>query len=303
MYVCDAAGSLVRLARFDWDFLAECFGSVCRVGNGCAKGSLCYTRKDAPQTAECGRLRSAGRSILWTALRARDITRRKALLRAAKVRTFVGIAIVKVLHVIASVDRRGGGPIEGVFSSSAVWSRHGHVRHILTLDVPSAPCIADSPVQTFAVGMENRWYRFLRAVVPWFRYGYSPHLTHWLKIHAKSYDAVVVNGLWNYASYGSWRALHKLATPYFVFPHGMLDPWFNKTYPIKSFFKSIFWKLFAASPASSEENGGRRQCLRATSGPRYPRAYLSAASPCFSAGNREISQKNRETIEYKRRSP
>jgi glycosyltransferase involved in cell wall biosynthesis len=151
---------------------------------------------------------------------------------------------VKVLHVISSVDPRGGGPIEGVFSSSAVWSKHGHERYILSLDTPNADWVAKAPVKTFAVGIESGLYAFLRRVVPWFRYGYSPHLTRWLKIHARSYDAIIVNGLWNYASYGSWRALHKLDTPYFVFTHGMLDPWFNKTYPIKSFFKAIFWKLF-----------------------------------------------------------
>jgi glycosyltransferase involved in cell wall biosynthesis len=87
-------------------------------------------------------------------------------------------------------------------------------------------------------------YRFLRGVVPLLRYGYTPRLSRWLKIHAKDYDAIIINGLWNYASYGSWRALRKLNTPYFVFTHGMLDPWFNKAYPIKTLFKSIYWKLF-----------------------------------------------------------
>jgi glycosyltransferase involved in cell wall biosynthesis len=29
-----------------------------------------------------------------------------------------------------------------------------------------------------------------------------------------------------------------------VFTHGMLDPWFNKAYPLKTFFKTIFWRLF-----------------------------------------------------------
>jgi glycosyltransferase involved in cell wall biosynthesis len=151
---------------------------------------------------------------------------------------------MKVLHVISSVDPRGGGPIEGVFSSSAVWFRHGHERHILSLDPPHAPWVAKSPVKTFAVGFEGKLYRLLRRVVPWLRYGYTPVLRRWLRVNARHYDAVIVNGLWNYASYGSWRALHKMDTPYFVFTHGMLDPWFNKAYPTKTLFKTIFWKLF-----------------------------------------------------------
>jgi glycosyltransferase involved in cell wall biosynthesis len=61
--------------------------------------------------------------------------------------------------------------------------------------------------------------------------------------NAENYDALIINGLWNYASYGSWRALQKLNVPYFVFTHGMLDPWFNTSAPIKTIFKKIFWKL------------------------------------------------------------
>ena len=151
---------------------------------------------------------------------------------------------MKVLHVISSVDPRGGGPVEGVISSSQVWIRHGHDRHILCLDPPDAPWVLKSSVTTFAVGLGGRWYGALRRAVPWLRYGYTPRLTHWLKKYSKNYDAIIVNGLWNYASYGSWRALHRSEAPYFVFTHGMLDPWFNKAYPAKTLFKTIFWKLF-----------------------------------------------------------
>lgn len=151
---------------------------------------------------------------------------------------------MKIIHVIASVDPRGGGPIAGVFASAEVWNRHGHERNIVCLDAPDDPWVLQSPVPTFAMGSSSRWYQALRKVFSWLRYGYTPHLRRWLKANAKNYDAIVVNGLWNYASYGSWRALHKQDVPYFVFTHGMLDPWFNETYPTKTFFKKIFWRLF-----------------------------------------------------------
>nr|WP_246781478.1 glycosyltransferase [Rhodoblastus sphagnicola] len=161
----------------------------------------------------------------------------------AKLSNCKGIS-VKVLHVIGSVDPQGGGPIEGVFSSSKVWLDHGHDRHILCLDPPDAPWVQNSAVSTFAVGISGRWYQTLRKFFPLLRYGYTPHLTSWLYRYASNYDAVVVNGLWNYASFGAWRGLRKQKTPYFVFTHGMLDPWFNVTYPLKTFFKTIFWKAF-----------------------------------------------------------
>jgi glycosyltransferase involved in cell wall biosynthesis len=35
--------------------------------------------------------------------------------------------------------------------------------------------------------------------------------------------------------------LHGTTTPYFVFPHGMLDPWFKQTYPLKHLKKWLYW--------------------------------------------------------------
>jgi glycosyltransferase involved in cell wall biosynthesis len=151
---------------------------------------------------------------------------------------------VRVLHVISSVDPRAGGPIEGVFSSSEVWFKHGHERHIVCLDSPNAPWVKQSRAPTEALGQDSQIYARLRRWIPWLRYGYTPRLVKWLEANAGQYDAVIVNGLWNYASFGAWRALHKMRTPYFVFTHGMLDPWFNTAYPIKTFFKTIFWRLF-----------------------------------------------------------
>src|SRR5204862_3528401 len=72
-------------------------------------------------------------------------------------------------------------------------------------------------------------------------YGYSPRFVPWIKERRTRYDAVVVHGIWQYNSFGVWRALHKTATPYFVFPHGMLDPWFNRTYPLKHLKKLLYW--------------------------------------------------------------
>jgi glycosyltransferase involved in cell wall biosynthesis len=52
---------------------------------------------------------------------------------------------------------------------------------------------------------------------------------------------VLVNGLWQYVGLGAWRALAGSNTPYFVFPHGMLDPWFKRRYPLKHLKKCLYW--------------------------------------------------------------
>ena len=40
---------------------------------------------------------------------------------------------------------------------------------------------------------------------------------------------------------GIGLALRHGATPYAVFPHGMLDPWFKRAYPAKHLKKWLFW--------------------------------------------------------------
>lgn len=151
---------------------------------------------------------------------------------------------MKILNVIGSVDRRGGGTTDHVFSCSLLWARRGHECHILCLDPPNAPCVSRSPVTTFALGDQGRFYNFVRRFIPPLRYGFTPNLKKWLQAHGESYDAIILNGLWNYTSYGTWRAIRKLRVPYYVCPHGMLDPWLKKAQPFDHFLRKIFWIFF-----------------------------------------------------------
>ena len=72
-------------------------------------------------------------------------------------------------------------------------------------------------------------------------YGYAAGFAQWIEAHRADYEAVIVQGLWQYSSFGVWRALRGSETPYFVFPHGMLDPWFKRTYPLKHLKKLAYW--------------------------------------------------------------
>lgn len=140
---------------------------------------------------------------------------------------------MKILHVIASVDPRGGGPIEGIFRQVDVRRRMGIDTDVVTLDPPDADWVARSTVKTFALG--NPVERGRRPL------NYSPALVPWLRSHKDDYDIVVVNGLWNYATLAARRALVGTPTPYVVFTHGMLDPWFKQSAPLKSKVKQLSW--------------------------------------------------------------
>jgi glycosyltransferase involved in cell wall biosynthesis len=135
----------------------------------------------------------------------------------------------RILHSIRSVNPKGGGPIEGLKQLAASNEKHGHKVEVISLDSPSDPWVNECPVPCHAVGPA------------WFGYGYSSRMVPWLKAHRHEYDIVIVNGIWQYSSFGVWRALSNSPTPYFVFTHGMLDPWFKRRYPIKHLKKWLYW--------------------------------------------------------------
>jgi glycosyltransferase involved in cell wall biosynthesis len=126
---------------------------------------------------------------------------------------------------------------------SEVWSRSGHTREVVTLDSTTDPWLSSLPITIHALGSRSANYRRLKRLVPWLRYGFSPSLLLWLRANVQSYDAVVINGLWSFCSLAAWLSLRRTLTPYFVFTHGSLDPWFRRRYPIKHIFKQMFWYL------------------------------------------------------------
>jgi glycosyltransferase involved in cell wall biosynthesis len=136
--------------------------------------------------------------------------------------------------MIDSADLTGGGPIEGCRRYAEAWARQGHRQDLLTLDPPGAPGLSDYPGEIFQLGPR-------RSRSPLARYGYSSQVVPWLRAHAREYDAVIVDGLWRYQTRAAWRALAGGPTPYFVFPHGMLDPWFRKVQPVKIWGKQLSW--------------------------------------------------------------
>jgi glycosyltransferase involved in cell wall biosynthesis len=136
---------------------------------------------------------------------------------------------LRILHSIRSVNPVGGGPIEGLKQMASLSAALGHSVDVVSLDDPNDPWVKTCPVPCHALGPA------------WLKYGYSSRLVPWLRSHAHTYDAVVVNGIWQYNAFGVWRALRNTAVPYFVYTHGMLDPWFKRSYPIKHLKKWFYW--------------------------------------------------------------
>ena len=136
---------------------------------------------------------------------------------------------MKIFRSIHSVNPAFGGPIESVKQSSAALIDRGHEVEIISLDAPDDAWVRECRVPVIALGPGRT------------RYGYSRRFSNWLRQKHAEYDAAIIQGIWQYNSFGVWRALHRTETPYYVFPHGMLDPWFKQTYPLKHLKKLSYW--------------------------------------------------------------
>jgi glycosyltransferase involved in cell wall biosynthesis len=119
--------------------------------------------------------------------------------------------------------------MEGVRQIARAAQAWGQQTTVVSLDAPGAPYLEGNPFEVVALGPGVTSYGYSRRVVPW------------LRAHAREFDAVIVNGIWHYCSFAVWRALHGTGVPYFVFPHGMLDPYFKRAYPLKHLKKSLYW--------------------------------------------------------------
>ncbi|ADG09019.1 glycosyl transferase [Caulobacter segnis] len=143
---------------------------------------------------------------------------------------------MRLLHVIPSSSPAYGGPIEGLIRQNE--TTLGMVeRELVTLDRPEDPWVGGCPMTVHPMGKR-------RPTKGWpAHYGYTPDLIPWLRENLTRYDAAVVHGLWNYASFAASRVLPHSSLPYFVFSHGMLDPWFKARYPLKHLAKQAFWTV------------------------------------------------------------
>lgn len=137
---------------------------------------------------------------------------------------------MKFLHVISSINPKGGGPIEGIKQLQPLLKDLGVDVEIACCDAPDAPWLATCGLPT------------IHALGPaYMKYSYTPRLLPWLRKNAPRFDAVIVNGIWQYHGLVVRQALAGTKVPYFVFTHGMLDPWFKHTYPLKHLKKWLYW--------------------------------------------------------------
>jgi glycosyltransferase involved in cell wall biosynthesis len=118
----------------------------------------------------------------------------------------------RVLHVLASLDQRYGGPLRAVLDLCAAGESLGVHSEIVGLGELNVP---DNP---FPAGRIHS----LPAAGPW---RYSSQLRPWLRANLGRFHGVVLHGLWLYPNWAAALECQAARKPYACFPHGMLEPW------------------------------------------------------------------------------
>jgi glycosyltransferase involved in cell wall biosynthesis len=136
---------------------------------------------------------------------------------------------LKLLRLIRSLNPEGGGPAEGVRQITPHLEALGVSTTVASLDPPDASWLQNQPFQAIGLGPVAGGYGFRRG------------LPARIRALAQQHDAVIIHGLWQYHALATWRALRGTGIPYFVYLHGMLDPWFKRTYPLKHLKKWVYW--------------------------------------------------------------
>lgn len=101
---------------------------------------------------------------------------------------------------------------------------------MLCQDDPKADYLADFSLKIHATGRGHLG-----------RFGLSISLWRWIRDHAAQYDCIILNGIWTFPNLATRIAARKAGTPYAVFTHGGLDPWFRDRYPLKHLKKMLYW--------------------------------------------------------------
>ena len=145
---------------------------------------------------------------------------------------------MRLLHVIRTLDPDAGGPSESARIFALAHQRLGNQVEIATTDPPDAGPERDAfqhrlscPVHPCGPGKSG--------------YAYTPALEDWLRQNRSRFDGVIVNGVWQFHTLAA-RRVFAGHVPYAVFSHGMLDPYFQRRFPLKHLKKLAYWTLAEA---------------------------------------------------------
>jgi glycosyltransferase involved in cell wall biosynthesis len=173
---------------------------------------------------------------------------------------------MKLLHIVDTIDLKKGGVSQAIRTMASQLTMLGIINEVLTLDTPG-----DSVASVYNI------HSIGPSKGPW---SYSEALIPWLIGNFNRFDTIIVHGLWLYQGFAVRKALSRYrelssgqhsaqkAPDLYIMPHGMLDPYFqrSKGRKIKAVRNWIYWKLIESRLVNTAEGilfTCRQECILA----------------------------------------
>ena len=190
---------------------------------------------------------------------------------------------MRILQCTGDIDPAMGGSVEAARQISIALDKSGHSVELVTLRPPQPEWIEQWRGAVHYIGPAST------------RYLYSRSLPGWIAERANHLDAVVVHGLWRYPGVGVWRGLRGRSVPYFLFPHGMLDPYFKSAFPWRHVQKAICWRVAESRVVRDARaviftSEGERQRARLTFRPYACRECVVGLGIARPEGGKEVAK-------------
>lgn len=147
--------------------------------------------------------------------------------------------LMKVLHIVASLAPRYGGPSISTYQMAKALVQQGLKVWIWTtnvdgngrMDVPIG-----HPVKKGGVSI------VYNNVYPCNRFGFSPSFAKAISASVCEFDIIHIHGVYSFPALVTAIYAHKHGIPYIVRPHGSLDPFLLRRH---RWFKSFYHRVFA----------------------------------------------------------
>ena len=135
---------------------------------------------------------------------------------------------MRFLRITQSMNPVQGGVVEAINQAALSLNNETTTMDVLCFDDSDSPWLKSTRNYTVHALGRGRT-----------AYGFNFYYLLWLYKNAKKYDAVIIDGLWQFFVIGGYL-LKLFKVPYCVFSHGMMSPYFNKD-RLKYLKKLPFW--------------------------------------------------------------
>ena len=124
------------------------------------------------------------------------------------------------------------------------------------------------------------------------RIGFEAKAIDCPKEAAESNNFSIAHGLWQWPGVVAYQNWKRRKIPFLVFPHGMLDPWFKTTFPLKHFKKQLYWwwrqgRILSNAHAVCFTTEDERQLAQNTFWPYKCREIVTGLGVCDPPKNEE----------------